>query len=85
MHIMLRLNTPSEFLARALVLLISGRVSSLINPPPDPAPSPDSLVKLSISKDSKRQLLEWLESNKRKRDSELDGDVCSEVVEALKQ
>ncbi len=80
----LRLNPPSEFLAKCLVLLINGRVSSLIDPPPVPAPKSSSLVKLPVAKETKKRLLGWMESVKGKGDCPLDDETQKDLMKALK-
>ncbi|VDD78336.1 unnamed protein product [Mesocestoides corti] len=82
-NLILTLNLPFEFLIKALILLLNGRVSSLINPPPNPAPAQSSLVKLSISDGSRKQLVSWLDSVKAQKDSLIDTETLDELAKAL--
>lgn len=82
-QLILRLHLPSEFLVKALVLLLNGRVSTLMHPPPDPVPDPSSLVKVPISEDSRKRLLDWLKSPKAQDETLISSEARQDLTKAL--
>ncbi|KAH9286319.1 hypothetical protein ECG_01250 [Echinococcus granulosus] len=84
-QLILLFHLPSEFLVKALALLLKGRVSTLINPPPDPVPDPSSLVKVPISEDSRKRLLDWLKSPKAQDETLISLEARKDLTNALLQ
>ncbi|KAL5969444.1 Hsp70-binding protein 1 [Taenia solium] len=82
-QLILRFHLPSEFLVKALVLLLNGRVPTLIHSPPDPVSDPASLVKVPISEDSRKLLLDWLKSPKAQDETLISSEARQDLTKAL--
>ncbi|VDM17619.1 unnamed protein product [Hydatigera taeniaeformis] len=82
-QLILRLHLPSEFLVKALVLLLNGRVSTLMHSPSDPISNPSSLVKEPISEDSRKRLLDWLKLAKVQDETLISADARQALTNAL--
>ena len=65
------------------MLLLNGRVSSLINPSTDPTPDHLTLIKVPVSDNYRKQLLEWLYSSKTQDAALLSSETREDLAKAL--